>query len=38
MLCEAAWMLVRTPGPLRAFYERARAVGRRSPSRRPPES
>jgi hypothetical protein len=25
MLCEAAWVLVRTPGPLRAFYERVRA-------------
>jgi transposase len=24
MLCEAAWVLVRTPGPLRAFYERVR--------------
>jgi len=22
MLCEAAWVLVRTPGPMRAFYER----------------
>ena len=27
MLCEAAWIVVRTPGPLRAFYERLR--GRR---------
>jgi len=27
MLCEAAWVAVRTPGPLRAFYERVR--GRR---------
>jgi transposase len=27
MLCEAAWVLIRTPGPLRAFYERVR--GRR---------
>jgi hypothetical protein len=25
MLCEAAWITVRTPGPLRAFYERVRA-------------
>jgi transposase len=25
MLCEAAWIVVRTPGPLRAFYERLRA-------------
>jgi transposase len=25
MLCEAAWVAVRTPGPLRAFYERIRA-------------
>ena len=25
MLCEAAWVLVRTPGPLHAFYERLRA-------------
>jgi transposase len=25
MLCEAAWVAVRTPGPLRAFYERLRA-------------
>jgi transposase len=25
MLCEAAWVLVRTPGPLRAFHERVRA-------------
>jgi hypothetical protein len=25
MLCEAAWIVVRTPGPLRAFYERVRA-------------
>lgn len=25
MLCEAAWICVRTPGPLRAFYERLRA-------------
>jgi hypothetical protein len=25
MLCEAAWVLVRTSGPLRAFYERVRA-------------
>jgi transposase len=24
MLCEAAWIAVRTPGPLRAFYERLR--------------
>lgn len=24
MLCEAAWVLIRTPGPLRAFYERVR--------------
>src|SRR6266566_3562950 len=24
MLCEAAWVAVRTPGPLRAFYERVR--------------
>jgi transposase len=24
-LCEAAWVAVRTPGPLRAFYERIRA-------------
>src|SRR2546421_5826819 len=24
MLCEAAWVVVRTPGPLRAFYERVR--------------
>jgi transposase len=29
MLCEAAWIAVRTPGPLRAFYERLRA--RRGP-------
>jgi transposase len=29
MLCEAAWIVVRTPGPLRAFYERLRA--RRGP-------
>jgi transposase len=25
MLCEAAWIVVRTPGPLRAFFERLRA-------------
>ncbi len=25
MLCEAAWIVVRTPGPLRGFYERLRA-------------
>jgi transposase len=25
MLCEAAWVVVRTPGPMRAFYERVRA-------------
>src|SRR5437588_983973 len=25
MLCEASWVLIRTPGPLRAFYERVRA-------------
>jgi transposase len=25
VLCEAAWIVVRTPGPLRAFYERVRA-------------
>jgi transposase len=25
MLCEAAWVAVRTPGPLRAFYQRARS-------------
>jgi transposase len=25
MLCEAAWIMVRTPGPLRAFYARLRA-------------
>ena len=25
MLCEAAWIVVRTPGPLRAFYGRLRA-------------
>lgn len=25
MLCEAAWIVVRTPGPLRAFHERLRA-------------
>ncbi len=25
MLCEAAWIAVRTPGPLRVFYERLRA-------------
>jgi transposase len=25
MLCEATWIVVRTPGPLRAFYERVRA-------------
>jgi transposase len=25
MLCEAAWITVRTPGPLRAFYQRVRA-------------
>jgi transposase len=25
MLCEAAWVVVRTPGPLRGFYERVRA-------------
>jgi hypothetical protein len=25
MLCEAAWIVVRTPGPLRAFNERLRA-------------
>jgi hypothetical protein len=24
VLCEAAWIVVRTPGPLRAFYERLR--------------
>ena len=24
MLCDAAWVLVRTPGPLRAFYQRVR--------------
>ncbi len=27
MLCEAAWVLIRTPGPMRAFYERVRARG-----------
>jgi transposase len=25
MLCEAAWVAIRTPGPLRAFYMRVRA-------------
>jgi transposase len=25
MLCEAAWIVVRTPGPLRSFYQRLRA-------------
>jgi transposase len=25
MLCEAAWVLIRAPGPLHAFYERVRA-------------
>jgi transposase len=25
MLCEAAWVAIRTPGPLRAFYERVRS-------------
>jgi transposase len=25
MLCEAAWVAVRTPGPLKVFYERLRA-------------
>src|SRR5438309_2833485 len=25
MLCEAAWVAVRTPGPVCAFYERVRA-------------
>ena len=25
MLCEATWVLIRTPGPLHAFYERVRA-------------
>ena len=25
MLCEAAWVAVRTAGPLRAFHERIRA-------------
>ena len=25
MLVEAAWVAVKTPGPLRAFYERVRA-------------
>jgi transposase len=25
MLCEATWVVVRTPGPLRAFYQRVRA-------------
>src|SRR5205807_10234394 len=25
MLCEAAWVLIRTPGPLHAFYARVRA-------------
>ena len=25
MLCEAAWIVVRSPGPLRAFHERLRA-------------
>ena len=25
MLCEAAWVAVRTPGPLKVFYERVRA-------------
>jgi transposase len=25
MLCEAAWVAIRTPGPLHAFYERVRA-------------
>jgi transposase len=25
MLCEAAWIVVRAPGPLRAFHERVRA-------------
>jgi transposase len=25
MLCEAAWVAVRTPGPLRGFYQRVRA-------------
>jgi transposase len=29
MLCEAAWVVVRTPGPLRAFYQRLAA--RRGP-------
>ena len=24
MLCEAAWVLIRTPGPLHAFYQRVR--------------
>jgi transposase len=24
MLCEAAWVLIRTPGPLRVFYQRVR--------------
>jgi transposase len=32
MLCEAAWVVVRTPGPLKAFYERLRA--RRGPRSR----
>jgi transposase len=25
MLCEAAWVVVRTPGPVRGFYQRVRA-------------
>lgn len=25
MLCEAAWVVIRTPGPLKAFHERLRA-------------
>jgi transposase len=25
LLCEAAWIVVRTPGPLRAFYQRVRS-------------
>jgi len=40
MLCEAAWVLIRTPGPLRAFYERVRvpAAERRSRWSPPPGS
>jgi transposase len=37
VLGEAAWSAVKTPGPLRAFYQRVKpAAARKSPSSRPP--